>query len=148
MTDCKDGTISSSSGLAEIGCWPVLTDRLSRRRFRAADFEGDAAYHRRADVYRYLYAAIPDDEALAKQFSALMSAPFKADGDTLRLSVSRRHDDELLGEVLLKIASKAALQGEVGYIFNPALPAGATPLSPSPPYSNWASGCRPRTSTP
>lgn len=31
----------------------------------------------------------------------------------------RQVDSALLGEVLLKMANKAALQGEVGYIFNP-----------------------------
>lgn len=37
----------------------------------------------------------------------------------MRLAVTRAEDGTLIGEVLLKIASKAVAQAEVGYIFNP-----------------------------
>lgn len=98
---------------------PLQTERLALRALRAADFPAYAAYHGRADVYRFLYMPAPTGQALQDQFAAVLAQPFAQDGDTLRLAVTRRADDALVGEVLLKIASRAALQAEVGYIFHP-----------------------------
>ena len=98
---------------------PVETELLVLRRFVPADFIAYADYHSRPEVYRFLYAEAPSGDALRTQFDTVLSAPFSKDGDVLRLAVTRRDDDALLGEVLLKIASKEALQAEVGYIFSP-----------------------------
>lgn len=98
---------------------PLETNRLILRAFGEADFPSYAAYHSRRDVYRFLYAQAPGGEALREQFSAVLAAPFAEDGDALRLAVTLADDGALIGEVLLKIASKAAAQAEVGYIFNP-----------------------------
>ncbi len=73
----------------------------------------------RADVYRYLYAAAPSGAALDKTFSDRLDARFEADGDILRYAVTAKEDGALVGDVLLKLASRAALQGEVGYVFHP-----------------------------
>lgn len=97
----------------------LATGRLLLRPFEAADFQAYAAYHALPEVYRYLYAPAPTGEALRAQFDALLDAPFENDGDTLQLAVVRAEDGVLLGEVLLKHAQRAALQGEVGYIFDP-----------------------------
>jgi RimJ/RimL family protein N-acetyltransferase len=51
---------------------------------------------------------------------ALTANAFAEDGDVARLAVTRRADGALLGELFLRLASKAALQAEIGYIFNPA----------------------------
>lgn len=98
---------------------PVTTDRLVLRRFSDSDFPLFAAYHSRKDVYRYLYAAPPEGAALRQKFDKARTAPFAEDGDILKLAVARRDDDRLLGEVLLKLESRAALQAEVGYVFDP-----------------------------
>ncbi|KZB52372.1 GNAT family N-acetyltransferase [Thalassospira xiamenensis] len=98
---------------------PIQTNRLSLRPFMASDFDQYAAYHSQPSVYRYLYTAPPAANALTEQFSIVLTAPFDAEGDVFRLAVINRDDDTLLGEVLLKLASIAALQAEVGYIFNP-----------------------------
>ncbi|WP_395774511.1 GNAT family N-acetyltransferase [Agrobacterium pusense] len=98
---------------------PLSTDRLVLREFTRGDFPGYSAYHSLQEVYRYLYAAPPTGDALREQFSAILAAPFEKDGDTYRLAVERKADNALVGEVLLKLASVDALQGEVGYIFNP-----------------------------
>ncbi|MFJ1298562.1 GNAT family N-acetyltransferase [Pseudomonadota bacterium AL_CKDN230030165-1A_HGKHYDSX7] len=97
----------------------ISTGRLLLRPFESHDFEAYAAYHALPDVYRYLYAPAPAGEALRAQFDDLLDAPFENDGDTLRLAVTRGEDGVLLGEVLLKHAQRSALQGEVGYIFDP-----------------------------
>ncbi|MEZ2127944.1 MULTISPECIES: GNAT family N-acetyltransferase [unclassified Sinorhizobium] len=99
---------------------PLKTRRLALRSFSAGDFEPYAAYHSLPEVYRYLYAATPDAADLERRFSKILKAPFQGDGDVFRLAVIRRDDDAILGEVLLRVASKSALQAEVGYVFNPA----------------------------
>lgn len=99
---------------------PLSTNRLILREFTIGDFPGYAAYHSLQEVYRYLYAAPPNGDALQEQFSKILDAPFEHDSDICRLAVVRRDDEALIGEVLLKLASVDALQGEVGYIFNPA----------------------------
>ncbi len=98
---------------------PLCSDRLSLRAFEPCDRQAYDAYHSRPDVYRFLYTPLPLAKARDKQFAAALSPRFEEDGDTLRLAVVRLLDGALLGEVLLKLASKAALQGEIGYIFNP-----------------------------
>ncbi|MFN3525221.1 MAG: GNAT family N-acetyltransferase [Paracoccus sp. (in: a-proteobacteria)] len=98
---------------------PIFSDRLELRAFKPSDRSAYDAYHSRPEVYRFLYTPVPDDAALAAQFAEALSSRFEEDGDTQRLAVIRREDSALLGEVLLKVASKAALQGEIGYIFNP-----------------------------
>lgn len=98
---------------------PLATDRLRLRPFTADDFPAYAAYHTLASVYRYLYMAPPAGSAVERQFAEVLAAPFESDGDVFRLAVLRKEDDALLGDVFLKIADKAALQGEVGYTFNP-----------------------------
>ncbi|EKF17014.1 GNAT family N-acetyltransferase [Nitratireductor pacificus] len=98
---------------------PIVSERLELRPFAPSDRAAYDAYHTRPEVYRFLYAPVPDADALAEQFAAAMSLRFEEDGDTMRLAVIRRDDAALLGEVLLKMANKAALQGEIGYIFNP-----------------------------
>ncbi|WP_422365288.1 GNAT family N-acetyltransferase [Pelagibius sp.] len=98
---------------------PILTERLKLRHFVPSDFSDYSAYHSLPAVYRYLYEAPPEGRAMEEKFSKVLSAAFEDDGDIFRLAVVRKDDDLLVGEVLLKLASKAALQGEVGYIFNP-----------------------------
>lgn len=98
---------------------PVLSERLLLRAFEPADRPAYDAYHCRPEVYRFLYMPVPSGEALDKQFATALATRIEENGDTLRLAVIRRDDSALLGEVLLKIDNKAALQGEIGYIFNP-----------------------------
>ena len=98
---------------------PIRTTRLTLRPFAADDFAAYADYQSRDDVYRYLYARAPVGEALAQQFRQMLEAPFERDGDKLTLAVTRNDDGAVLGEVLLKLASTAALQCEVGYVFHP-----------------------------
>lgn len=98
---------------------PILTERLVLRRFSNSDFSAFAAYRARKEVYRYLYAAPPQGEALREKFDRARVATFAQDGDMFKLAVARKDDGVLVGEVSLKLESKAALQGEVGYVFNP-----------------------------
>lgn len=98
---------------------PIATDRLILRKLTPEDFASYAAYRSREDVYRYLYAAPLTGNALEERFEKLLQAPFENDGDIFRLAVIRQEDDALIGDVILKLANKAALQAEVGYVFHP-----------------------------
>lgn len=98
---------------------PVVTGRLVLRRFVPEDFDAFADWHGRAEVYRYLYQPVPGPEALQAKFAAALEGPFAGDGDELRLAVAPRQGGAALGQVKLRIAGRAALQGEIGYIFHP-----------------------------
>lgn len=98
---------------------PVVTDRLVLRRFVPTDFDAFADWHGRVEVYRYLHQPVPGPEAVQAKFAAALEGPFAGDDDELRLVVALRQGGAALGQVKLKIASRAALQGEIGYIFHP-----------------------------
>jgi RimJ/RimL family protein N-acetyltransferase len=99
--------------------FPLRTERLVLRPFEPQDFAAYAGWHGLGEVYRYLYAPVPGPEVIRAKFEALLTAPFAADGDALRLAVLPRSGDQPMGEVMLRITSLAALQGEFGYIFAP-----------------------------
>ena len=101
---------------------PSPVPRLQLRAFVSSDFEAYAHYHRQPAVYRYLYADAPQDTAVLQAQFARDALPQRLaqEGDTRRFAVVRSSDGCLLGETLLKLASAAARQAEVGYIFDPA----------------------------
>ncbi len=96
------------------------TERLILRGFMPEDFEAYSAYRSLPSIYRFLYRDPPSAEALRERFDASLNASLSDDGSSLCWAVLRREDDVLMGEVSLKLTSKAALQAEVGYTFNPA----------------------------
>lgn len=99
---------------------PIIeTDRLNLRAFTPDDFAAYAAYHVRSDVYRYLYSAPPNRETLQRQYTSVVRPVFAQEGDVFKLAVVIKETGQLVGEVLLKFANENALQGEVGYIFDP-----------------------------
>ncbi|MBS1165663.1 MAG: acetyltransferase [Proteobacteria bacterium] len=96
------------------------TKRLVLRPFAADDWAAYADYHARPEVYAFLYRAAPTGAALREQFDRVLRARFEADGDVYRLAVMLKDGGAVAGEVLLKMASRDALQAEIGYIFSPA----------------------------
>ncbi|MGY5812170.1 GNAT family N-acetyltransferase [Rhizobium sp. LEGMi198b] len=96
------------------------TERLILRSFVPEDFEAYSAYRSQPAIYRFLYSDPPSAQEMRERFDASLNTRLSEDGDILRCAVVRSEDDALLGQVSLKLASNAALQAEVGYIFNPA----------------------------
>ncbi|MGY5780539.1 GNAT family N-acetyltransferase [Rhizobium sp. LEGMi135b] len=96
------------------------TDRLILRGFVPQDFEAYRAYRSLPEIYHYLYSDPPSEEEMRERFEVGLNTRLSDDGDILRCAVVRREDDALLGQVSLKLANKAALQAELGYMFNPA----------------------------
>ena len=76
--------------------FPLSTDRLVLRPIKTADFSAYAAYHGRAEVYRYLYASPPQGETLKAQFQEALQPRFSLDGDVFRLAVTLADRDEML----------------------------------------------------
>lgn len=97
---------------------PVRTGRLTVRPFVAEDFPFYADYHSRQEVYQYLYTHPPEGDTLREQFAEAMNNVLADDGDALHLAVTNESED-IVGEVLLKLANRGARQAEVGYIFHP-----------------------------
>lgn len=98
----------------------LSTERLVIRRFAPEDFDGFHAYHRLPEVYRYLYADPLNEEGARAKFAKASNPRLQEDGDVAVYAVERLEDGALIGEVLLKLAGRAARQAETGYIFNPA----------------------------
>ncbi|NTF40339.1 acetyltransferase [Rhizobium sp. AC27/96] len=98
----------------------AFTERLILRRFVPEDFEAYRAYRSLPEIYRFLYRDPPTLAVMKERFDARLNSSFCEDGDALLCAAIRREDGALLGDVSLKLASKAALQAEVGYTFNPA----------------------------
>lgn len=98
----------------------VSTDRLVIRPFAPDDFEAFFAYHKLPEVYRFLYQEPLDETAARAKFARASTPSLDEDGDVAVFAVERQEDGALIGEVLLKLASKTAAQAETGYIFNPA----------------------------
>lgn len=96
------------------------TNRLLLRPFAAEDWQQYADYHARTEVYAFLYRVAPTGTALRDQFDRVLRPRFEADGDVYRLAVTLKDGGTIAGEVLLKLASRDALQAEVGCIFSPA----------------------------
>jgi RimJ/RimL family protein N-acetyltransferase len=99
--------------------FPLETERLLLRPFVDGDFNSYATYHSLPEVYRYLYREAPVGNALKQKFGNMLAAPFEKDGDVFYVAVVSRDNEALIGEVVLKLASKAARQAEVGYIVHP-----------------------------
>lgn len=95
------------------------TNRLLLRPFVADDWAQYAAYHERPEVYAFLYRAVPAGTALRDQFERVLRASFESDGGVYRLAATLKDDGAIVGEVLLKLANRDALQAEIGYVFNP-----------------------------
>lgn len=98
---------------------PIETERLVLRAFSAADTDAYFAYQQLPDVARYLYRPPHSREKCREVLEQSATLAFEADGDVLALAIESAADGMLLGEAVLKLANRAADQGEVGYTLAP-----------------------------
>lgn len=98
---------------------PIVTERLLLRRYIAADLPAYLARRGREDIYRYLYRPMPDPQELRERFEKGLNGVFAAEGDPLRLTVERRLDGAILGDIMLELISLPSQQAEIGYVFHP-----------------------------
>ncbi|HEU4807101.1 MAG TPA: GNAT family protein [Homoserinimonas sp.] len=98
---------------------PIETERLVLRAFSVADTDAYFEYQQLPEVARYLYRAPHTHEKCREVLERAATLAFDADGDVLALASESADDATLLGEAVLKLANRAADQGEVGYTLAP-----------------------------
>ncbi|MEV7181911.1 GNAT family protein [Kitasatospora sp. NPDC093679] len=100
---------------------PVTTERLVMRLFTQDDLDDLCAYQGLPEVARYLYRQPLTREQCARSLvKRAAGTEWAKDGDDLVLAVCRTDGADVVGEIVLKLASAQARQAEIGWIFNPA----------------------------
>ncbi|MDX2973321.1 GNAT family N-acetyltransferase [Kribbella solani] len=101
--------------------YPVRTERLELRPHRMDDLDDLFAFHSRPEVVRYTPWPVRDREqtrvALEKKLS---QGELTEPGQWLVLAIELRETGTVVGEVLLKWASAADRQGEIGFALHSA----------------------------
>lgn len=98
---------------------PIETDRLILRPFTEADAERYFSYRSLPETVRYLYRdplTLAESIARMPQYARL---EFEKDADIFTLAIQPKEATELAGEVLFKLESVRAMQGELGYSLHP-----------------------------
>ncbi|WP_338682634.1 GNAT family N-acetyltransferase [Streptomyces acidiscabies] len=99
----------------------LTTDRLHLRLFTPDDLDDLYAYQGLPEVARYLYRPpLSREQCVESLARRAKGSSWSEDGDSLVLAVCRRGEPEVVGEIVLKLASARARQTEIGWIFNPA----------------------------
>ncbi|TDW83757.1 GNAT family N-acetyltransferase [Kribbella sp. VKM Ac-2566] len=96
--------------------YPLLTERLELRPHRMDDLDDLFAFHSRPEVVRYTPWPVRNrKETRAALERKLPQGELTADGQWLVLAIELRETGTVIGEVLLKWASEADRQGEIGF---------------------------------
>lgn len=100
--------------------YPIETERLRLRPFRAEDLDALYAIQSRPDVTRYLYwDARPLDDVRLVLADRLRQDRIVSEGDKLNLAMERRDTGALVGDVNLVWVSREHEQGEIGFVLHP-----------------------------
>ncbi|WP_328764894.1 MULTISPECIES: GNAT family N-acetyltransferase [unclassified Streptomyces] len=101
--------------------FPIATERLMLRPFRAEDAEDVHDYQRRPDVARFMRwePRGPEDVRVAVE-QMVRETELASDGDCLSLAVVEPGTGTVIGQVELVLLSAEHRQGELGYVFHPA----------------------------
>ncbi len=101
--------------------YPIETARLHLRPVRPLDFEDLYAYHRDADVLRFMYwqaRTLDETREIIEQRQS--QTGWEKEGDVLVTAAALKETDRVIGEVFLIWRSEANRQGELGFVFHPA----------------------------
>lgn len=100
---------------------PIETERLILRGIEPDDLPAVHAYERLDEVARYLYwGPRSEDQSRDSVARKARSRTIANEGDFLALGVVRRDRGELIGDVVLGLASAEHRQGEIGFVIDPA----------------------------
>jgi RimJ/RimL family protein N-acetyltransferase len=108
-----------SAGFAETPDLPLETERLVLRAFTEADAERYFSYRSLPETVRYLYReplTLAESIERMPQYARL---EFEKDADIFTLAIQPKGETELAGEILFKLESTRAMQGELGYSLHP-----------------------------
>lgn len=99
--------------------YPVRTERLDLRPHREDDLEDLLKFHSLPDVVRYVPWPVRDrDQTRVALQAKLGQDALRAPGQWLVLAIEHRASGTVIGEVLLKWASKDSRQGELGFVLH------------------------------
>jgi RimJ/RimL family protein N-acetyltransferase len=98
----------------------LTTERLLLRPFTPDDFEPLLAIESRPDIARWLYweARGPDQVRTSLQ-NKVGAVALAEDDDWISLAVVLKESGELIGDCMLRLASREHRQGEIGFLFHP-----------------------------
>ena len=100
--------------------YPILTDRLLLRPFRADDLDAFHAIQRRDDVVRYLYWEPKSrDEAQEMLGRRMLQVAIDKEGDGLHLAADIKATGEMIGHFSLFYVSQEHRLGEIGFVMHP-----------------------------
>ncbi|MEV5962362.1 GNAT family N-acetyltransferase [Kribbella sp. NPDC051952] len=96
--------------------YPLRTERLELRPHRREDLDDLYAFHSRPEVVRYTPWPVRNrEETRAALEKKLVQGELTEPGQWLVLAIELRETGTVIGEVLLKWASEADRQGEIGF---------------------------------
>jgi RimJ/RimL family protein N-acetyltransferase len=99
--------------------FPIETERLLLRPYRADDLDAFCAIHAYPEVVRYLYFDSPDHEAARSMLEKhARRSEILREGDKLLLALERRGGG-VIGDVSLTWLSEVHRQGEIGFVLHP-----------------------------
>jgi RimJ/RimL family protein N-acetyltransferase len=98
---------------------PIETDRLLLRAFTEADAERYQSYRGLPETVRYLYRDPMTLEQAVERMPQYARLEFEKDTDIFTLAIQPKDAPELAGEILFKLESTRAMQGELGYSLHP-----------------------------
>jgi RimJ/RimL family protein N-acetyltransferase len=100
--------------------YPIQTERLILRPFRADDFDALYAIQSNPDVVRYLYWEARDEQQVRDALAMrIAKTELTEPGQWLNIAVVARDTGVLVGDVALRWASGEHQSGEIGYVFHP-----------------------------
>ncbi len=99
---------------------PIRTERLALRRFVIDDLDDYHAYHRLPEVARYLPSEPLTLDHSREMLAKAAELTFDGEGDVLVLAVQTTGSTTVIGEIVLKWASRPDRQAEIGYVFHPS----------------------------
>ncbi len=98
---------------------PIETDRLILRPFVESDAVRYQSYRKLPETVRYMYQHPMTLEQSIERMPRYARLEFEKDKDIFVLAIQPKAESELAGEILFKLESVAAKQGEIGWSLHP-----------------------------
>jgi RimJ/RimL family protein N-acetyltransferase len=117
------------------------TERLRLRPLTAADTEVLLSYRGDPEVCRYLPFEPMDAAEIARRLQKDWArTELTADDEHVTLGVERRDTAELVGDVILMLRSREHGNGEIGWVFSPAVAGRGYATEAAAAMLDWAFG--------
>ena len=98
---------------------PIETERLLLRVFTPDDAARYQSYRKLPETVRYMYQDPMTLEQAVERMPRYALNEFENDGDIFTLAIQPKHTQELAGEILFKLESVRAKQGEIDWSLHP-----------------------------